>query len=338
VESFFSHYRNEWFLLVVLFGVAIPGHAEKNEFDDPRTLLEASRTATDIWSEPKAPFKIEVEVEFLQMKTAGLTGKVSVVWMQPTKWRRAVMAPGYSSVDMNSDGQMSHESNWKQVKTPRRIRQLESAMSAFSMRESYSVKLPLRSRYSRMERKVHGRKLPCVREGYIESCYDPNVQNALVLRDTGFWRFEYGDFQPFQGHTFPRRFSVYEFDEKVLEGTISFAESAVENGIVWAAAKPVGAGSPKCSAGVTPGEVRSKVAPIYPSSAKVNRVQGIVVIGAVINKEGTVVEPEIMIATSPDLATAAMQAVKQWRYEPYRLCGEPVEVETEIQVRFELRG
>lgn len=64
-------------------------------------------------------------------------------------------------------------------------------------------------------------------------------------------------------------------------------------------------------------------------------IQGTVVIKAVISREGTVEHPQV-ISGQAFLATAAMDAVKEWRYRPYYLNGQPVEVETEITVNFVL--
>ena len=78
--------------------------------------------------------------------------------------------------------------------------------------------------------------------------------------------------------------------------------------------------------------------PEYPESARSNGIQGIVMLEAVISMEG--VPLSLHVVQSPDraLSDAAMGAVKQWRYEPTRLNGEPVEVVTEIAVRFKLEN
>jgi protein TonB len=67
------------------------------------------------------------------------------------------------------------------------------------------------------------------------------------------------------------------------------------------------------------------------------RVQGTVVLQAVIGKDGTIRELRL-ISGHPMLAPAAIEAVKQWRYRPYLLNGEPVEVDTQVNVNFTLGG
>jgi protein TonB len=77
--------------------------------------------------------------------------------------------------------------------------------------------------------------------------------------------------------------------------------------------------------------------PQYPRLAVQARIQGTVVLQAVIGKDGTVQDLRL-ISGHPLLAPAAIEAVKQWRYRPYLLNNEPVEVDTQINVNFTLGG
>ena len=77
--------------------------------------------------------------------------------------------------------------------------------------------------------------------------------------------------------------------------------------------------------------------PVYPPLARSARIQGTVVLSAVISKAGTM-ENLRVVSGHPMLVTAAMEAVSQWRYRPYILNHEPIEVETQIIVSFSLSG
>jgi TonB family protein len=88
---------------------------------------------------------------------------------------------------------------------------------------------------------------------------------------------------------------------------------------------------------VSRGVLLYQVAPVYPAMARTARVQGAVVLEAVIDKQGNVAELKV-ISGHPMLTQAALDAVKQWKYEPYRLNGEPVTVDTTITVNFQLSG
>jgi protein TonB len=93
----------------------------------------------------------------------------------------------------------------------------------------------------------------------------------------------------------------------------------------------------RVSQGVTQGLVIRRVQPQYPPLARQARIQGSVVLQAEISKDGTIQNLHL-ISGHPMLAPAAIEAVKQWRYKPYYLNGEPVEVETQITVNFSLSG
>jgi len=80
-----------------------------------------------------------------------------------------------------------------------------------------------------------------------------------------------------------------------------------------------------------------KVAPIYPPLARQARIQGTVILRIVIDKSGNVFSVQL-VSGHPMLSPAAMEAVRQWKYEPYLVNGEPVEVETNVQVNFKLEG
>jgi TonB family protein len=77
----------------------------------------------------------------------------------------------------------------------------------------------------------------------------------------------------------------------------------------------------------------SQTTPVYPEVAKKARIQGVVRLDAVINKDGTILELNV-ISGHPLLVKAAVDAVQQWRYQPTLLNGEAVEVATEIDVNF----
>jgi protein TonB len=83
------------------------------------------------------------------------------------------------------------------------------------------------------------------------------------------------------------------------------------------------------------GKLVRKVTPSYPQMAAVARVEGVVRFAAVIGKDGTI--RNLRVLNGPQLLVqAATDAVKQWVYQPTLLNGEPVEVQTQIQVAFNL--
>jgi protein TonB len=92
----------------------------------------------------------------------------------------------------------------------------------------------------------------------------------------------------------------------------------------------------RISAGVAAGQLLTPIRPVYPIIAKTARIQGTVVIEATISKTG-VVENAHAISGPPLLIPAALAAIAQARYQPYKLNGEPVEVSTTINIVFTLQ-
>jgi periplasmic protein TonB len=88
---------------------------------------------------------------------------------------------------------------------------------------------------------------------------------------------------------------------------------------------------------VTAAAIITQTRPVYPALARQARIQGNVVLHAIIDKEGKVAQLEVM-SGHPLLVQSALDAVKQWRYKPTQLNGDPVEVDTTITVTFTMGG
>lgn len=92
----------------------------------------------------------------------------------------------------------------------------------------------------------------------------------------------------------------------------------------------------KLPSNVVKGWLIHRVDPVYPRAAKINHVQGVVVLHAIIGKDGLVTNLT-PVSGPQELVQAAIGAVQQWRYTPYLVLGEPVEIDTTIEVNFSFR-
>ena len=105
--------------------------------------------------------------------------------------------------------------------------------------------------------------------------------------------------------------------------------------------RPVGQSGParptRVSGGVMEGALIEKIQPVYPRAALITHTEGEVVLRAVISRTGTIENLQV-ISGSPFLSRAAIDALRQWRYRPYELSGQAVEVETQIVLNFTLSG
>jgi len=110
-------------------------------------------------------------------------------------------------------------------------------------------------------------------------------------------------------------------------------DAAAESGgskVASAAANPA-----KVSPEVMAGNVINKVTPRYPEDAKKAKIEGAVLLKAVIGKDGTIENLQV-ISGPKELQTSALDAVRQWTYKPYLLNGDPEDVETTITVTYSL--
>jgi periplasmic protein TonB len=83
------------------------------------------------------------------------------------------------------------------------------------------------------------------------------------------------------------------------------------------------------------GQIQNRVQPIYPPIAKLARIEGDVVLSAVITTNGDIQQVHV-VSGPPLLQEAALQAIRQWRSRPYILNGRPIEIETRT-IRFRLQ-
>ena len=124
----------------------------------------------------------------------------------------------------------------------------------------------------------------------------------------------------------PNPLAVATASNKNLSGLVSSVPSALPTATL---------GTLKISQGVSQGLLIKRVQPRYPQTALSMRVQGAVQMEATINKEGNITNLKV-VSGDAVLAHAASEAVRQWRYKPYYLNGEPVDIQTQITVNFKL--
>ena len=128
------------------------------------------------------------------------------------------------------------------------------------------------------------------------------------------------------------------------------ARNGILNGILGAPPNPLAPPAPplpshathtihpvRIGGGVQQASLIRQVRPQYPTLAKQARIQGAVVLEAVISKEGIIINLKV-ISGHPWLIPSALDAVRQWRYKPTLLNNEPVEVLTNITLNFSLDG
>ena len=124
----------------------------------------------------------------------------------------------------------------------------------------------------------------------------------------------------------------------VMRGDDSQNSGGIIAGVIGSVPRQSTSGQPlrvRISEKVSQSLLITKLPPHYPEDARRARIQGMVVLTAWVDTNGDV-EDVTLVSGHPLLAPAALEAVKQWKYKPYLLNGQPVKVETQVTVAFEL--
>ncbi|HYL82648.1 MAG TPA: energy transducer TonB, partial [Candidatus Angelobacter sp.] len=121
----------------------------------------------------------------------------------------------------------------------------------------------------------------------------------------------------------------------VAGGSMGGVLGGVIGGMAPPPPKPKPTGPVRVGGNVQAARLVNKVQPIYPPLARQTRISGTVRLHAIISKDGSIQSLEV-VSGHPLLQQAALDAVRQWRYQPTLLNGDPVEVDTTIDVIFSL--
>jgi TonB family protein len=173
--------------------------------------------------------------------------------------------------------------------------------------------------------------------------------SAVDYGGVHFYRFDYQHLQSGQTAGYSAyvytKFRGYIIGDTISSGSlqgldeaasslhaITFQQDQINPKCVMALDKPLRV---RASQGVSQSLLVKRVPPAYPDSARQARIQGQVILHAIIDTGGNV--SELSLASGhPMLAPAAITAVKQWKYRPYLMNNHPAEVETQIIVNFTL--
>jgi TonB family protein len=153
----------------------------------------------------------------------------------------------------------------------------------------------------------------------------------------------YNDIQAFQGLLIPHSITLTLDEDTILDIALTMLEPLNANEIMLSKDAPVPA-IPRISpvkkirtgSRVAPAKLIHKVAPIYPVEDQQFGIGGTVVLAAIIDTKGKIVDLDVLHSMGPLLDKAALEAVRDWRYRPTTIDGTPVAVDTTISVVFTL--
>jgi TonB family protein len=294
---------------------------------EARNLLEQAQCKSDITQLPpfsmKAAIKIENHGELL-------LGEYRFLWNSPDQWREEISFPGFNQIRVGGPGigSLKRSLDFEPLRINQLMRALDYGREGV-FRSDEKIK-------DVKDRKVNGLDARCVElAGEASSrqiCID--VSTGVIVREAPFVDKE---FAPIGTKIFPRYLSYVEHGNTLAEAEITEFK-LTDPASPSAFEIPAGAKSQPSCLSPTPGRLIKRVSPIYPPLARQSRQQGTVYMYALIGTDGKLSNLRVIAEASPILNSAALDAVRQWRYTPYMCNGIPVEAESLIEVNFTLGG
>jgi len=170
-------------------------------------------------------------------------------------------------------------------------------------------------------------------------CFDPQLPALRASYSFGTLTTAFDKIVKMQDKYLPREILIFDGKRKILSAEVKSVTGLAASDL--ALTPDADAHYPKLdkvdiSAGVAVGFLRKKQRPVYPQDAKDARVSGTVILRAIIGMDGGIHELHVVSAPWPSLAASALWAASHWEYKPYLLNGEPVEVETIVNVIYTL--
>lgn len=319
----------------------------------PEEIFAAAARLYDFSSPTLKPWHLKASYQLYDEKGDPTDkGTYEYWWASPDTYRSSWTRPGVEATDWHIQGKHYHLGTGQSLAFFERKMQSD-LLSPLPRTEDLD---PEKVRFDRQEEDFSGVKLPCVMVihkmplhaqaqvvpiGMFPTfCFDPQHPILRAYHAFGATSVLYNKVARVQGMFLPRELAVFDGKRRVLTSTIDSvaglsptapdltpSKDAIESTSVQRA---------QLSPEVAHGYLVKQVRPIYPQDAKSARIQGVVVLKALIGTDGRVHDLSVIDGPSPSLIGAAMLAVSQWEYKPYLLNGAPVEVETTLNVVFKL--
>ena len=322
------------------------------ESHNPRDFFDAAAPVYNIEDPTLKPWHLKASYEIYGPDSKPQAqGTYEHWWASPKVYRNTWRRPGATHTDWHTADD-KHAYRGEGV-----LDYFEYALqsSLLSPLPDQSELDPTKIRLERENITLGGVKLPCIKviphmpqHGRIQEvplglfptyCFDSKVPAVRFEFSWGSLAVEFNKIVKMQGHYLPREIAIFEGKRKILTAVVDIIDGISPSDPVLIPPADLTTSSTDkvlLAAGVTTGMLAKKQAPVYPQDAKEARVSGKVVLKALIGRDGAVHDLRIVETPWPSLAASALWAVSQWQYKPYLFNGEPVEVETTINVIFTL--
>jgi TonB family protein len=312
---------------------------------DARALLLLAANSNNLTDAEIEPWHLKATFELLDESGNPLDqGTYEEFWAGPLKCKIVFDSPHFSQSDYCTE--KGRYRAGVQTAPPGQLGLLEGALTnPVPVSPQQVDKLVI----DREKREEGGSKFICVKEAGFstpngvrqfvgpEFCLD--ADRPVLRADTnGITQFNRGDFRAFDGRFVAGEMVAVQHGKQVMRVHVDVIEPLASGAETALAPTPDAVPVPmrvNISAGVAQGNLAKKVSPEYPIDAKLSGISGTVILQALIGKDGHIADVHV-VSGPPALQRAALDAVKQWEYRPYLLNGQPVEVNTTVNVVFAL--
>ena len=321
---------------------------------DPHAVFAAAAPFYDFSSPTLKPWHLKAIYHLYDEKgNPGAQGTYEHWWASPTVYRDSWTRAGAVHTDWyTADGKHAFIAEGG----PLEIFEYKLRSALLSPLPSAADLDPAKVRLDRGSFGPKDAKLPCImvvplmpQHGQVQVvplglfptyCFDPQLPVLRTSSSFGALNMGFENVVKVQGKYLAREVLLFEGDHKLLSATvdsITYLNPSDPALTPSQDAKLTSAHSVQIAGGVAAGSLLKMVVPVYPQDAKHARVSGTVVLEATIGMDGGVHDLQVVSAPWPSLAASALWAVSHWQYKPYLVNGEPVDVETTINVVYTLR-
>jgi TonB family protein len=320
---------------------------------DPREVIAAARPFYDFSDAALKPWHLKASYQLYDDKgNPTEQGTFEYWWASPQVYRSTWIRGGSMHTNWHiGDGKHAYQGTGEPLKYFEY--KLENAL--LSPLPTDSQLDPAKNTLEREAISLGGAKFSCVMVGptmvhpglitkvpmglFPTYCFDPQSPILRISYSMGIVTTEYNKIVKVQNKYLARDITFYQGKQKILSATVDALTgmSASDAALTPAAEVAVTDQKPvNLVGGISQGMLLKKQIPIYPQDAKDNRVSGTVVLQATIGMDGGIHDLHVVSAPWPSLAASALWSVSHWEYKPYLLNGNPVEVETTVNVVFSI--
>lgn len=324
-----------WFLTLMALASTATGY-KKTEHDAAAVIRNAVE-ASDIWS--TGSVRLKLHVKFMEVKAGEIDSEYEKIWISPKQWRSQFTSAEFNETSIGGDGQVWQSSTAQEK--PLRVHEFERALAALSQTVVGEVKYAVRE----VPRKDNRTKLICAQvddkqRSLVQDCVDPDTGLMLQVSELAAdWVYIYSDYKPFAGKQFPRTIGVIEGSRAVAIAEVVELE-VLPSAELQLFQPPTGVESYKTCPqalgfplGASGGKLVKHVVPrlMFPPQAR-PIIHYSATVYAIVGRDGILHTPVLKSGDSHLSGDEIVEAVRKWRYEPFLVCGNPVEMPTSITV------